>query len=98
MHYPQIRAIGGLGMPLLDWLEQCALPEEAQLADQAYARAVAEEFLDGLVGAGHDHGAGLRLPLRHGDGRAVRGGRARGACDITAGQVLSATGSCGPTC
>ena len=28
-------------MPLLDWLEQCALPEEARLADPAYAGAVA---------------------------------------------------------
>jgi guanine deaminase len=52
VHYPQIRAIGGLGMPLLDWLEHCALPEEATLADRAYARAVAREFLDGLVGSG----------------------------------------------
>ena len=52
VHYPQIRAIGGLGMPLLDWLERCALPEEAKLADRAYARAVAREFLDGLTGSG----------------------------------------------
>jgi len=52
VHYPQIRAIGGLGLPLLDWLEQCALPEESKLADQAYARTVAAEFLDGLVAAG----------------------------------------------
>ena len=37
VHYPQMRAIGGLGMPLLDWLERCALPEEAKLADRAYA-------------------------------------------------------------
>ena len=43
------KTIGGLGLPLLDWLEQCALPEESKLADQAYARAVAAEFLDGLV-------------------------------------------------
>src|SRR6266702_2056531 len=49
VHYPQIRAIGGLGLPLLDWLEQCALPEESKLADRAYARAVAGEFTDGLV-------------------------------------------------
>ena len=35
VHYPQIRAIGGLGMPLLDWLERCALPEESRLADPA---------------------------------------------------------------
>ena len=32
VHFPQMRAIGGLGMPLLDWLERCALPEEARLS------------------------------------------------------------------
>ena len=52
VHFPQIRAIGGLGLPLLDWLEQCALPEESKLAEVAYAREVAAEFLDGLVAAG----------------------------------------------
>jgi guanine deaminase len=52
VHFPQIRAIGGLGMPLLDWLEQCALPEESKLASQDYARAVAGEFLDGLIASG----------------------------------------------
>ena len=52
VHYPQVRVIGGLGKPLLDWLRDCALPEEARLADPAYAAVVAEEFLDGLVRAG----------------------------------------------
>jgi guanine deaminase len=52
VHFPQIRAIGGLGLPLLDWLEQCALPEESRLADQAYAETVAGEFISGLVTAG----------------------------------------------
>jgi guanine deaminase len=52
VHYPQIRAIGGLGMPLLDWLERCALPEESRLADSAYAAEVADEFLDGLLSCG----------------------------------------------
>jgi guanine deaminase len=52
VHYPQIRVIGGLGMPLLDWLERCALPEESKLADQAYARQVAGEFTGGLLAAG----------------------------------------------
>ena len=33
VHFPQVRVIGGLGMPLLDWLERCALPEELRLAD-----------------------------------------------------------------
>ena len=52
MHYPQIRVIAGLGMPLLDWLERCALPEESKLAEDAYAEAVAGEFLTALAQAG----------------------------------------------
>ncbi len=52
VHYPQVRAIGGLGMPLLDWLDQCALPEEEHMADEGYARLVAGEFLTGLAQAG----------------------------------------------
>jgi guanine deaminase len=52
VHFPQVRAIGGLGMPLLQWLERCALPEEARLADRAYAEAVAADFVAGLVQAG----------------------------------------------
>ncbi|WP_277050562.1 guanine deaminase [Ruania albidiflava] len=52
VHYPQVRAIGGLGMPLLDWLDQCALPEEEHMADDAYAGQVAGEFLAGLAQAG----------------------------------------------
>ena len=32
VHFPQVRAIGALGMPLLEWLERCALPEELRLA------------------------------------------------------------------
>ena len=51
-HFPQIRMIGALGMPLLDWLEHSALPEEARLADTDYARGVADDFLRGLVAAG----------------------------------------------
>jgi guanine deaminase len=52
VHFPQVRAIGGLGMPLLDWLERCALPEEARLADASYAAGVAADFVDGLARAG----------------------------------------------
>ncbi|MDN5807504.1 MAG: guanine deaminase [Brevibacterium sp.] len=52
VHYPQIRAIGYLGKPLLDWLDHCALPEEAKLGDEAYAQALAGEFLTGLTSAG----------------------------------------------
>ncbi|MGO0578174.1 guanine deaminase [Ornithinimicrobium panacihumi] len=52
VHFPQLRAIGGLGMPLLDWLEHVALPEEARLGDVDYAHEVAEEFLRGLASSG----------------------------------------------
>ncbi|MEV6596180.1 guanine deaminase [Actinoplanes sp. NPDC051346] len=52
VHFPQVRVIGALGMPLLEWLERCALPEESRLAEVAYARAVAAEFVDALIGAG----------------------------------------------
>ena len=52
VHFPQVRMIGALGRPLLDWLEHSALPEEARLADTAYAGDVATEFLAGLTSAG----------------------------------------------
>jgi guanine deaminase len=52
VHFPQARIIGGLGMPLLEWLERCALPEEARMADLGYARQVAAEFVSGLAEAG----------------------------------------------
>ena len=52
VHYPQARIIGGLGMPLLQWLDNCALPEESRLAQPSYAREVAQDFLSGLIGAG----------------------------------------------
>ena len=52
VHFPQVRAIGALGMPLLQWLDQSALPEEARLESVTYAREVATEFVAGLVSAG----------------------------------------------
>lgn len=52
VHYPQVRAIGGLGKPLLQWLEHTALPEEARLADSGHARTLAQEFIGSLLGVG----------------------------------------------
>jgi guanine deaminase len=52
VHFPQVHVIGSLGYSLLDWLEQCALPEEARMADEPYARAVACEFLRALASHG----------------------------------------------
>jgi guanine deaminase len=52
VHYPQIRVLGGLGYSLLDWLDQHTLPEEARLAEPAYAREIAQEFLHSLASHG----------------------------------------------
>lgn len=52
VHHPQVRSIGALGMPLLDWLDRSALPEEARLADPEYAAGAATDFLQGLLSAG----------------------------------------------
>jgi len=52
VHFPQVRVIGGLGMTLLEWLRECALPEEGRLADTEYARGVARDFLQGLRRSG----------------------------------------------
>ncbi|HEY3555970.1 MAG TPA: guanine deaminase [Kribbella sp.] len=52
VHFPQIRAVGGLGLPLLEWLDRYALPEEARMADVTYASGVAQEFVRGLAAAG----------------------------------------------
>ncbi|MGZ4251030.1 MAG: amidohydrolase family protein, partial [Solirubrobacteraceae bacterium] len=52
IHYPQVRMIGAMGLELLDWLRERALPEEARMGDPAYASAVAFEFVRGLAAAG----------------------------------------------
>lgn len=52
VHFPQVRVIGALGMPLLEWLERCALPEELHLADPDYAATIAGEFVASLIAAG----------------------------------------------
>ena len=52
IHFPQIRILGGLGYGLLDWLEQLTLPEEARLADAAYASCIAQEFVAALAAHG----------------------------------------------
>ncbi|MCW2832537.1 MAG: guanine deaminase [Nocardioides sp.] len=52
VHFPQVRVIGALGMPLLEWLDRCALPEEQHLASPDYAATIAGEFVAGLIAAG----------------------------------------------
>ncbi|MBZ5673630.1 MAG: guanine deaminase [Acidobacteriia bacterium] len=52
IHFPQLRIIGGLGRTLLDWLEECALPEEARMADESHARRIAQGFVHALASHG----------------------------------------------
>ncbi|CAA9588707.1 MAG: Guanine deaminase [uncultured Truepera sp.] len=49
VHYPQMSVVGAMGLTLLDWLRERTLPEEARLADTAYAREVAARFLRALA-------------------------------------------------
>ena len=51
-------------MPLLDWLDRCALPEEARLADLGYARTIARRVRGGPARRRHDHRTGVRRALR----------------------------------
>ncbi len=88
VHYPQLRAIGGLGMPLLEWLERCALPEELRLADVGYAADIAEQFLGLLAASGTTSalvfGAHFATAMEVFFAAAERSG-----LRLTAGQVLS---------
>jgi guanine deaminase len=52
VHFPQVRIIGAMGRTLLDWLDAIALPEEARMADRAYAAETAAIFLRGLAAHG----------------------------------------------
>ena len=52
VHYPQTQMIGAPGGQLIDWLEQYAFATEAQFADTAHAREVADVFLRELLRAG----------------------------------------------
>jgi guanine deaminase len=52
VHWPQLPIIGAMGLELLDWLDQRALPAEARLDDDGYARALARDFLQALAANG----------------------------------------------
>jgi guanine deaminase len=52
IHFPQLHVLGGLGRQLLDWLEYVALPEEARMAESAYACQTARAFVNALAAHG----------------------------------------------
>lgn len=49
IHYPQTGMIAAYGEQLLEWLNRYTFPTEGKFADPAYARSVAELFLDELL-------------------------------------------------
>ena len=97
VHFPQVRVIGGLGMPLLDWLKDCALPEEARMADTGYARH-GRRRVRGRAACGPGRRprscSGRTTPPRS---TSSSSGRRRSGCGSRAGSS-SATGSCAPNC
>ncbi|WP_299165439.1 guanine deaminase [uncultured Tateyamaria sp.] len=52
VHYPQTAIIASWGKRLIDWLNTYTFPEEMRLADPAYARTIADRYLDLAL----DHG------------------------------------------
>ncbi len=52
VHFPQHRVVGHTSGSLLQWLERSIFAEEARFSDEAYARAVATEFVEALLARG----------------------------------------------
>ena len=52
VHFPQLDIIASYGEQLLDWLNRYAYPAEARFADPAYAREVANVFVDEMLANG----------------------------------------------
>lgn len=51
-HYPQTGIIASWGKRLIDWLNTYTFPEESRFHDPAYARAIADRYLDLLLAHG----------------------------------------------
>lgn len=51
-HYPQTAMIASWGKQLIDWLNTYTFPEEMRLEDPAYARRIADRYLDLTLDAG----------------------------------------------
>jgi len=49
VHYPQTEIIASYGEELLEWLNRYTFPAELKFADEAYARQVADYFLDTCI-------------------------------------------------
>jgi guanine deaminase len=88
IHFPQLRVLGGLGHSLLDWLEHCALPEEARMVDHSYACRVARGFVHALVSHGTTTASVFGAHFARATAALFEAAAAAGL-RIAAGQVLS---------
>jgi guanine deaminase len=88
IHFPQLRVLGGLGRSLLDWLEHCALPEEARMADHAHACHIAREFVHALAAHGTTTALVFGAHFAPATAALFEAGEAAGL-RIAAGQVFS---------
>ena len=52
IHFPQTEIIAAYGEQLLQWLDKYTFPTERKFEDKAYARNIAEKFLNELLRAG----------------------------------------------
>jgi guanine deaminase len=88
IHFPQLRVLGGLGRSLFDWLEHCALPEEARMADHSHACRVARGFVHALVSHGTTTASVFGAHFAPATAALFEAAEAAGL-RIAAGQVLS---------
>jgi guanine deaminase len=88
IHFPQLRVLGGLGRSLLDWLEHCALPEEARMADHSHACRIARGFVHALAAHGTTTALVFGAHFAPATAALFEAGEAAGL-RIAAGQVLS---------
>jgi guanine deaminase len=88
IHFPQLRVLGGLGRSLLDWLEHCALPEEARMADHSHACRIARGFVHALASHGTTTALVFGAHFAPATAALFEAGEAAGL-RIAAGQVLS---------
>ncbi|MEM7446537.1 MAG: guanine deaminase, partial [Pseudomonadota bacterium] len=52
IHYPQTEMVASFGEQLLEWLEMYTFPTELKFRDKAYARQIADRFLNLLLANG----------------------------------------------
>ncbi len=90
VHFPQLDIIASYGEQLLDWLNRYAYPAEARFADEAYAREIANVFLDELLRNGTTTALVFGTVHAHSADAILEAAEARGM-RLIAGKVLMDT-------